>query len=214
MISLYFGIPGCGKTTVAVYFIMLEQEKINRGVSPYKQIVTNIDCKIPNVKYCEDFTWVGKYRVTNTLVVVDESLVDFNSRKYKFFSDAWVYGFTQHRHYYQDWMFFSQRYDGLDLIIRSLTEKVYFIHKGKMNRCVTYVTPVKFTIQIPKTLDSDTFNDIRQGHCQAHWIERLFQLKLPRDLIYPYFDSFIETKLLPEPPEELFRTLPLDRSTA
>lgn len=198
MLTLYFGLPGCGKTTYAVYRMLLEQDKINRGVSCYDFILTNIQCNIPGVRYAETLDWLGSIAVRRCLIVWDESIVDFNSRKFKSFKDEWVYGFTQHRHYFQDWLFLSQRYDGLDAIIRALTEKIFYIHKGKFNKGISYITPVKFGIHIPKEIDSFNQGQIIQGHYQGNIIDRLCQEKIPRSLIYPYFDSFIETRKLQE----------------
>lgn len=207
MLTLYFGLPGAGKTSVAVYKMLLEQDKINRGVSSYDFIVTNIQCNVHGVRYCENFDWLGRYRVRKCLVVADEGMVDFNSRKYKSFKDEWVFGFTQHRHFYQDWLMFSQRYDGLDATIRALTEQIYFIHKGKINKNLTYITPVKYGIYIPKQIDEKTMGDIIQGHYQGTFLDKMFQDRLPRELVYPYFDSFIETRKLPEPPDDLFKIM-------
>lgn len=204
MIELYFGLPGAGKTSLAVYFILMEQEKIARGKSPYKKIITNIDCDIPGVWYTQDFSFFGQYRVNNALIIWDESIIDFNSRKYKTFSDNYLYGFTQHRHHFQDVKLLSQRFDGLDINIRMLTEKVYYIHKGKINKEFTYVTPVKFGMQIPKKLDQETAGKILEGYYQCSKLEKLMEIKLPRSIVYPYFDSFKENKELDEVPDDFF----------
>lgn len=65
MVSLYFGLPGAGKTTVAVKHIL---EARQRGMN----VFTNIDVKIDGV-YRVDRDDLGRYNISNGLVVIDEA---------------------------------------------------------------------------------------------------------------------------------------------
>ena len=45
MITCYFGVPGCGKTTLLTKIAQMELKRINRGKSPYNHVLTNFYCQ-------------------------------------------------------------------------------------------------------------------------------------------------------------------------
>ena len=44
MLTCYFGVPGCGKTSLLTKFAIDELKRMRKGKSPYKHIYTNFRC--------------------------------------------------------------------------------------------------------------------------------------------------------------------------
>lgn len=82
MITCYFGVPGCGKTTILTKIAQKELSKVRKGKSPYKHILTNFYCK-----GCEmiDFDDLNTYYISNSLILLDEITLDSDSRDFKTF---------------------------------------------------------------------------------------------------------------------------------
>ena len=76
MISLYFGLPGCGKTTLLTKFA-LQAIKGKKYENVYCNIPLNIDGIIKITS--ED---LGKYQLENGLIIFDESTIEFDSRQF------------------------------------------------------------------------------------------------------------------------------------
>lgn len=83
MVSGYFGVPGCGKSTMLTKFAQKELRRIRAGKSSYDHVLTNFYCE-----GCEkiDFRDLGKYKMYNCLILLDELTLDSDSRDYKSFS--------------------------------------------------------------------------------------------------------------------------------
>ena len=129
MIIGYFGVPGCGKTTIATKKAQKELRRINSRFfkSRYKHVLTNFECK-----GCEkiDFTDIGVYNITDSLIILDELTIDADNRDFKNFKKSSVEGFCYHRHYDNDIIYFTQQYDAVDKKIRNLTARLYYIKQS------------------------------------------------------------------------------------
>ena len=127
MITLYFGVPGCGKTTLLSSIAQKELKKISKGKSKYEHVLTNFECS-----GCEkiDFTDIGVFDIQKCLILLDEITVDADNRDFKNFKKSSVEGFVYHRHYDLDIICATQQYDAVDKKIRNLTQNLYTCSKG------------------------------------------------------------------------------------
>lgn len=138
MISLYSGTPGSGKSLHAA-------KDIIRWCKRGKGVICNFPCTMAKVKkakstpvymdnseltvkalteYARKHHKIGKEG--QTLVVIDEAQVKFNSRDYsKKDRMEWVVFFTQHRKYGFDFILIAQYDRMIDRQIRSLIENEY-----------------------------------------------------------------------------------------
>ena len=105
-ISLYFGLPGCGKTTLLAAQAVKHRRK---GIKVY----ANIPLAVKGVTYIDN-ACIGKYDLSNSVILIDEGTLFANSRNYKSFSDELTSFFLLHRHYRCDIVIFTQQWDGLD----------------------------------------------------------------------------------------------------
>ena len=198
MVCLYFGLPGCGKTTMLTK-IALEYSDLKK----YENIYTNVRLSVPNVTYVDN-ECIGKYDMRNSLILIDEATLFADSRDYKNFSKSMIQFFLEHRHENIDLFLFTQQWDGVDKKIRVITDRVYYIYKPFFFRNLIsccYRIPYGIIIPDPKKSDSEKLGDIVQGYCKPNFLVRLFSPKLFRPLYYKYFDSWelrVERPSLPD----------------
>lgn len=201
-VSLYFGLPGAGKTTLMAYFA-LQGVKDKR----YEHVYGNVRMKIDGYTYIDN-DCIGKYNLSNALVLIDEATLFADSRRYKDFSMDKLTYFLEHRHYNVDIKLFTQQWDGVDRKIRVITDRVYYVYKGMLlGRWFTTFYRIPYGIIIPdprKDKGGEKLGEIVQGYCKPNIIIRLFAPKLYRPKYYQYFDSW-ERKELPALPP-IYRT--------
>lgn len=212
MVSLYFGLPGCGKTTMLAKLahdtdLLIEKDlkRVAKGLPrkcPYDYVYTNIE--LIGLKHCRKITFdmLGRYDVRNALILIDEATIEVDSRDYKKFSQASKEFILLHRHYRCDIAFFTQQWDGVDKKIRVITDRVYYLYKGVFSRLWftrMYRVPYGIIIPDPKKDSSEKLGEIVQGYCKPSFFVRLFSPWLYRPRYYKYFDSW-EAPLLPPLP--------------
>ena len=83
MVKGYFGLPGSGKSTFLTMIAQKELKRIRRGKSAYKHVLTNF--------YCEgcciiDYSQLGLYDLSHSLILLDEITLDAESRDFKLFN--------------------------------------------------------------------------------------------------------------------------------
>lgn len=195
MISLYFGLPRCGKTTLLARFA---SRSCRKGITVYG----NIPLAVPNYIYIDN-SCIGKYMLQDCLILIDEGTLFANSRNYKTFSDELTSFFLLHGHYRADIIIFTQQWDGLDKRIRVITDKVYYVYKPPiLGRWITrfYRVPYGIIIPDPKKSDSEKLGEIVQGYCKPSFFQRvLFGGRIFRPRYYKYFDSWDAPELPPLP---------------
>lgn len=200
-ISLYFGLPGAGKTTLLCKMM----KKALKGKT-YDHVYSNIDVNIDGYYKIERGD-LGKYDLHNGLILWDESMIDFDSRDFKNFSNRLVEFFMKHRHAELDICLFSQGWDCIDRKIRIITDRVYYLYKPPLFGLWFshyYRIPYDIIIPDPKKSDSEKLGEIIQGYCKPPILQRIFCPRVYRPRWYKYFDSW-ERPELPALPKDRWR---------
>ena len=186
-ISLMFGLPRSGKTTLLTALAIKNKNK-------YKNIYSNVQLDLPFVQYIK-FEWLGRYDIHDGLVLIDEATIFADSRDYKNMLKSVSDFLMLHGHWHLDIIFFAQRYNGVDIKIRNLCVKLYYVKKCLLPWFTSY-TPIDYRLVIPSS--GERIGDIVEGYQQLGFIRRLlFSRYIYRPKYYPYFDSWERPKLDP-----------------
>lgn len=196
-ISLYFGLPGCGKTTLMAK-IACDSIKSGR----YKHVYCNVHNTIPGVTYIDNEV-IGYCDLSDSMLLIDEATLFADSRDHKSFSKERISFFLLMRHYSIDCCLFTQQWNALDLKIRVITDRVYYVYKTPLiGHWFTryYRIPYGIIIPDPKKSDSQKLGEIIQGYSKPSFLVRIFSPRVYRPRYYKYFDSFEAPALRPLPP--------------
>lgn len=192
MISMYFGVPGVGKTTLLAALALQYRKK-------YKTIYSNVRLKIPGIIYIDD-ECIGKYELRDCLILIDEASIFADNRDYKKFNanGTRLEYFLTHRHHKADIILFTQGYNAVDKKLRTLTVNLYYMRKVfPIGFWWTTYYPIKYGIAFPT---GENLGEIAEGYSQPPLIMRLFTTKhIFRPKYYKYFDSWEITELPPLP---------------
>lgn len=195
-IRLYFGLPGSGKTTLLAKHALEYSKKQNFNV------YSNVDLNIPSVIPITN-DQIGKYRMSNGVILIDEATLFADSRQFKSFSTDLVKLFCLHRHLRLDIECYLQQYNRTDLTIRMLADKVFWVRKFGGLTCSV---EIPMSVFIPKKDVSDqtgTAGEIVNGYYRPPFWSYVFCEKIIRKRYYPYFDSFDTRDFnLPDLPED------------
>lgn len=121
IVSIYFGVPGSGKTTFAAY---LARHDLRRGIPVWSNV------PITGCYQLDPKTDIGTYMICGGRVIIDEAGIEYNNRDFKDFSKKSLYFYKYHRHYQLAVDVFSQGFDDMDKKIRTLAQKLYVVKKG------------------------------------------------------------------------------------
>lgn len=205
MVSLYFGLPGAGKTTMLTK-LALDEALRSPKRRRYKHIYGNLAFSgIPDYIQIKA-TDIGQYMLEDCLILIDEGTVQFSNRDYKTFSKALSDWFCTHRHYKADIAIACQSYNGVDKKIRDVCDKVYYLHKSILTGWAkTKVWRIPYSIIIPDKKDTGSthLGEIVEGYCKPPFLLRLFTPSLYRKRYYPYFDSWERKELAALPDERI-----------
>ena len=190
MITCFFGLPGCGKSTLLAKLAYKELKRIKKGKSKYVRVLSNYFIRGCSVL---DFDMIGKYDMSNSLILLDEISLDADSPDFKSFSKPLKQFFILHRHYGCDIIYATQQYDGVDRKIRELTQNLYYMKKAGL---LTYATAIYRKITI--TEDSE----IKMGYVLPKLIKIISDIRHTmifcfRPKYYKLFDSF-DAPVLPK----------------
>lgn len=194
-ISLYFGLPGCGKTT---WLTKLALDAVRKG--KYQFVYTNVHLNVPGVTIIDN-ECIGTYELENCLLLIDEATLFADSRDFKNFSKGRLEYFLEHRHRCADIVLFTQQWDGVDRKIRVITDRVYYVYKGWFSgRWISKSWRVPYGILFPDPKKTgEKLGEIVQGYSKPPVFVRLFAKWIYRPKYYKYFDSWELEKLQPLP---------------
>lgn len=211
MINVYFGSPGSGKTTHIMYLI----KKQIKYLSSWKYRLSKIpvfskffpkkpDYYFTNVKDCVFPFYPSSELGVSALppysvYYLDEAGIDFNNRKYKTMSQSTIAYLKLHRHYKHDVNIYSQSWEDMDVTLRRLADRYYYLKK---------VGPFTLVRRVRKivTIDNNT-QQIIDGYKFTGILWRLVPKFLGgfksfyfvfRPKYYKYFDSYAIENPLPE----------------
>ena len=205
MITIYFGLPRSGKSTLIVrslYKAIKYQEMIfnkakkkKKGISwykkkcPYDCFYTNMSNTLapsrPTVGLGKD--WVYPDR---SLVLIDEAGIEYNSRKTLSLPQHTIEYLKLHGHYKTDIQFYSQTWEDIDVTIRRLAERYYYIRR---------LGPFTLIRRIKRVIMINDEKQIVDGFEFYPWYQRFlpFPFKIKdaislcfRPKYYKYFDSY------------------------
>ena len=127
MFRLYFGSPGCGKTTFACKQLKDLQSKRGKKKYGYKRFYANFENTLCNKI---SLSGLGDWTLPfNSYLAVDEAGIQYNNRKFKSFPQSTIEWCKLHRHYGVDVDFFSQSWEDLDITIRRLVDEIWYLKK-------------------------------------------------------------------------------------
>lgn len=196
MISLYFGLPRSGKTTAAV--------ALAAKASKRRPVYVNFDCTLPNVIVIKN-DMIGKYDMSNGLIIIDEASIFADSRNHKSFSNDLVEFFCLHGHWQCDIALFTQIYNRVDSTIRMMAERVYMVKKSRLLPCLTTIYNVPYGIQFKSDEEQRSrlkrqYGDIQEGYARPSFVESITARRIFRPKWYRYFDTHSKPFELPQLP--------------
>ena len=120
--TITFGLPGSGKTTLAAW----EARKYLRKKLPVWSNVPIKGAYVLNAK-----TDIGKFDVSDGLVIIDEAGAEFSNRKFKTnFTDEAMSWWRLHRHAGMRCSIYSQSWDDSDITFRRLSYQFFLCKKS------------------------------------------------------------------------------------
>ena len=127
MFDVYFGAPGSGKSTMAC---RLALKSLKKGIKVYSNV---------EVKGCLNLdprSDIGKYDISNGLVIIDEAGIEYNNREFKSFTQDQNKWFKLYRHARCDIVIFSQSFEDMDKKLRLLANRYFLVEKSFIPRFI------------------------------------------------------------------------------
>lgn len=162
MIKCYFGVPGCGKSTVLV-----KEYKKNRKKYDH---VYSINISINGVKEIKKED-LEKYKFKNTLILWDEITLDADNRSFKSFSPELRDFFILHRHLGCDIIYATQNFENVDKKVRDLTCELWYMSKS----VVPFFKSFTSAKRIYRKININEFSsELTLGYRFCNFIESIF----------------------------------------
>lgn len=196
MIRGFFGVPGCGKTTILTKIGKKAYKRALMGKrNSYKHIYTiNFSIDLPGIF---EITWddLANYKIYDSLILIDEITLDADNRKFKSFKDEHRDFFILHRHLGCDVYYTTQDFEKVDSKIRSLTFDLWYMTKSVVPffRDFTKARRIYRNISI-----NEHTSDLVYGYRFCNFLELLFvsnSMLVYRRPLYKLFNSYSELTL-------------------
>lgn len=186
MIKAYFGVPGCGKSTILV-------REYKRNKRRYSHIYTiNLQIKGVPMITRED---LEKYKFVNTLILWDEITMDADNREFKSFSKDLRDFFLLHRHLGCDIIYATQNFENVDKKVRDLTSELWYMSKS----VIPFFSSFTSAKRIYRAINiNEHTSELTLGYRFCNFIESIFVSNFRlifRPLYYRYFDTHDELSL-------------------
>lgn len=186
MIKAYFGVPGCGKSTILV-------REYKRNKRRYSHIYTiNLQIKGVPMITKED---LEKYKFVNTLILWDEITMDADNREFKSFSKDLRDFFLLHRHLGCDIIYATQNFENVDKKVRDLTSELWYMSKS----VIPFFSSFTSAKRIYRAINiNEHTSELTLGYRFCNFIESIFVSNFRlifRPLYYRYFDTHDELSL-------------------
>ena len=190
MIKCYFGVPGCGKST-----ILAKEYKKNK--KKYDHIYS-INIKLKGVKEITKDV-LENYKMYKTLILWDEITLDCDNRDFKLFSQEMKEFILLHRHLGIDIIYTTQNFENVDKKIRDLTAELWYMSKSviPLFKSFTSIKRIYRTINI-----NEHTSELTLGYRFCQGLEKIFASNLKiayRPLYYKYFNTNEEIGLEDRP---------------
>lgn len=179
MIKLFFGSPGCGKTTLACKLMYYSD-------SPFK--FSNFDTDL-SLGITSDY--IGQFAFPDySELYIDEAGIDYNNRNYKKLSQDAIEYFKLHRHFKNDIYLFSQSWEDTDITLRRLTDELWYMkRKGPFTVCRKLRKCVKVNKETEQIIDGYRFAGLLWNLLPPPLHEKTFMLFF-RKPYFKHFDSY------------------------
>lgn len=190
MLSIYCGVPGSGKSSMAAY-LALKQFKRNKR-HPKKALGVYSNTPIVGAYELKSVD-IGKVHLEDGLILIDEAGIEFNNRSFMSFPKYTSDWFKLHRHYNTNVCVFSQSWEDMDKKIRDIAAKIYICSKVPILPIViTKEVKVKIGIDenTHKLTDENYFVPFLRGGVRFHWVRKAWKLfdsyDAPRLALYDF----------------------------
>lgn len=178
-LQIYFGVPGSGKTTFAAWYA---KQAARQGI----KCLSNVPIKGTYIMERAD---IGKYHISNCLMLVDEGSLEYNNRDFKSFKLQENKWWSLHRHYKVEPIILSQGASDVDKRLRTLSQCLYHVQRS----VIPYFIVRK---EIRKIVDIDGMShDIVDGYEFRRFSARY----IFAPALWQMFDSF-DAPRLPDKP--------------
>lgn len=197
MIRLFFGRPGCGKTTLVCKMLKQKQKY-------YCTTWSNVSNEVPGHNFYTDLEDLGEYTVPwNSYLAVDEAGIQYNNRSFKTLPKAAIRWFKLHRHYGVDIDLFSQSWEDTDITLRRLTDELWYCYRlGPWTLCRRVYKRIMVDENTHQIIDGYHMPNFLWLLVWPLWKIKLVDTKFMltfRPFYYKYFNSW-ERYDLPEYP--------------
>lgn len=185
MIRIFFGSPGCGKTTLACYmFYKNSKKKKPRYSFQYANFQNDLSVYVSSLEGLGSWTF-PEY----SYIVIDEAGIEYNSRKYKTLDQSTIAWFKLHRHYKCDVDFISQSWEDTDITIRRLADELWYIKKlGPVSLVRRVYKSVSIDENTHQIIDAYRFGKLIKRFLPFPFYEKTWFL-VWRPKYYKYFDT-------------------------
>lgn len=129
IITVYFGVPGSGKTTFAAFLV---KKALKRKENVWSNVPITGSMKYDPIKD------LGVNMIEDGTIILDEAGVEFNNRNYKSMPHHVIEFLKYHRHYKTAIDVFSQSHEDMDVTIRRLAQRYYVVKKSLIPRFIVY----------------------------------------------------------------------------